>query len=952
MVGIKFFKKRSVNKLSLGTIATINQKKQHSESGYMKKILNSILFILGVISITSLFGASSLENAMLIEQLKKDKSLQSDLKAEQQKMKTSNASTSSAKDIKTVPAEQPVKEPIAKDENNEKKATDEKPNQTYTADNYYKNFTPFFYQDQISLVDEIEKRQIQVNSNKVLERFGAKFFINQNGDLSTTGVPDDYILATGDSIKISVYGLSEYEGELAINNDGKIVIPQVGALTIRGLKYKDAKSTIYNKLKATYPNTNINITIGNTTPFSVSVVGEVVKPGLYTVNALSKVKDALFRAGGISNIGTLRDIQVKRNGKVVATFDLYDLLRGGKDNGDVYLYPGDIIFVPTAKKLVYLDGNVKSPAVYELQGNETLKDLLEVSGGLNSDTSKTVKIFRSQNGARTLFEAKQDEKVSLHDGDKIVVGKISDVTDNVVYLYGNIYKNDSISIIKNDTVGSLFKRLVDFYGTEKVFMSNSDMSYFLVKRVDKDTLEPKILSGNLLSAISGDKTLDVKLQSEDKIFIFNQSMTQDIKYISVGGEVLRGGKFKYFNGMKLIDALMASGTKKESDLTKIKVLSLKSDNSYDIKYYDFESANSVLLNPYDDINVSNFNKDDTFEKITIKGAVVNEGTYLYSKDLLLSDLLKQAGGLKQNANKEHFELVSYRIENGVRKHNISIISFKEALEKNLTLHPFDEVMIRQISQWNEAKSITLNGEVKYPGIYTIMPGEKLSSVLKRAGGLTPTAFIKGAVFTRVDIQKIQQDAFKKQLDDLESSMLYLSTQPDEAGKTGGSGEMLQILDSVRKRAAETTMLGRLSIKLASNMEEFEKSPYDLVLKAGDTLTIPDMEQSVAIMGEVMNTTAVTYIKDNGIWDYIDQAGGLKESADNEGIFIVKANGESKRMKKHFLFGYSDPEIETGDTIVVPFKMNRFSGLKFAKDITSIIYQIAVSAAALKTVGAL
>ncbi|MDD2697966.1 MAG: SLBB domain-containing protein [Arcobacteraceae bacterium] len=931
----------------------------------MKKIFTRLAFMIGLFGAYYLFGATTAETTALITQLKNDKSLQDKLKTEMQKTTANSNSKDKTLDKNLNTTKEDMKLTLVNDNNNSKQSDlnatdvnsskpkfDENGKEIYTLDNYYKNFTPFFYEDQISLVGEIEKRQVSNKENTILERFGAKFFNNTSGDLMTTGVPDDYILSTGDSLKIAVYGLSEYEGELEINKDGKVIIPQVGAITVRGLKYKVARSVIYNKLKATYPNTTINVTIGTTSPFSVSVVGEVKKPGLYTLNALSKVKDALFLANGISDIGTLRNIEIKRNGKVVAVFDLYELLKGGKDNGDVYLYPGDVVFVPAAKKTVYLDGNVKAPAIYELQNNETLKDLMEISGGSNSDSTTTVKIFRSENGVRTLFEAKQNEKIALHDGDKIVVGKISDVTDNQVVLYGNIYKNDSISISKNDTVGSLFKRLISFYGTEKVFMSNTDMNYFVVKRVDKDTLEPKILSGDLLSAINGDKASDVKLQSEDKIFIFNQSMTQDIKYITVNGEVLRGGKFKYFNGMKLIDALMVAGTKKESDLNKIKVMSLKSDHSYDIRYYDFKSANNVELNPYDDINVTNFNNSEAFEQITIKGSVLNEGTYIYSKGLTINDLINLAGGLRQNANREHFELVSYSIENGVRKHNIQIVSFADATKNNLPLKAFDEVMIRQISQWDEAKTITLKGEVAYPGIYTIMPGEKLSSVIKRAGGLTPTAFVQGAVFTRVDIQKLQQDAFKKQLDDLESSMLYLSSQPDEAGKTGGSAEMLQILDSIRKRAAETTMLGRLSIKLSANLDAFEKSEYNVVLKAGDTLVIPEMEQSVAIMGEVMNTTAVTYIENNTLWDYIDQAGGMKESADDEGIFVVRANGESQRIKKRFLLGYSNPEIRTGDTIIVPFKMNRFSGLKFAKDITGIIYQIAVSAAALKTVGAL
>ncbi len=802
------------------------------------------------------------------------------------------------------------------------------------------------------MVEEIEKRQVIVQKDVVLERFGIKFFKNSSSEIPTSGVPDDYILSTGDSLKISVYGLSEYDGELEINKDGKIIIPQIGALSIRGLKYKVAKATIFSKLSSTYPNTTINITIGNTSPFAVSVVGEVNKPGLYTVNALSKVKNALFMAGGISNIGSMRDIQIKRNGRVVATFDLYELIKSGKENGDIYLYPGDVIFVPSAKTLVHLDGNIKNPAIYELQNNETLQDLIRFAGGLNSDSTKTVKIFRGEKGIRTLFEAKLNEKVILYDGDKVMAGKISDVTDNLVYLYGNIYKNESISIAEKDTVGSLFKKLINFYGNEKVFMSNTDMGYFLVKRVDKKTLQPKVLSGNLFEAINGNKSLDIELQSEDKIFIFNKSITQDIQYIMVGGEVLRSGKFKYFDGMKLIDGIMAAGIKKESDLTKIKVTSVKSDNTYNIKYYNYGVANNIILNPYDDINITNFAINNDFEEITINGSVITGGTFNYSKDLTLNELIDMAGGLKQNANKEQFELISYKVQNGVRTHDVKILNLKESLATNLKLNPFDEVMIRQVAHWNDQKTIILKGEVNYPGEYTIMPGEKLSSVLKRAGGLKETAFVEGSVFTRLDIQKIQQEAFQKQLNDLESSMMYLSTQPDEAGKSSNSAELLQALDSVRKRAEETKMIGRLSIKLSKNINEFTNSPYDIVLKAGDTLTIPEIEQSVAIIGEVMNNTAVTHIDGKDLFDYLDQAGGLKESGNEQGIFIVKANGEAKKLTKYFLIGYSNLKIEAGDTIVVPFKIDRFSGLKFAKDLTSIIYQIAVSAAALKTVGAL
>ena len=921
----------------------------------MRSLIRSI-FVAGLLVGAIAFGATTAQNIALIEQLKKDKSLQEAAKNEIKKqapqgvlqkdatLKTPIGKTANATD-ENATTEDPLE---ISDENNISLGKEKK----YTQENYYKAFTPFFYEDQISLVEEIEKRQVPAYQDTILERYGMNFFKSAGETLPTAGVPDDYILSDGDSLKIAVYGLYDYEGELEINKDGKIIVPKVGAIAIRGLRYKVARSTVYSRLISTYPNSTIVITIGNTTPFSVSVVGEVRKPGLFTMGALSKVKDALIAAGGIGQNGTMREIQVRRDGKVVATFDLYDLLRGGKDHGDVYLYPNDVVFVSPTKNIVYFDGNVKMPAIYELKPNETLQDLLRISGGAYSDATETIKIFRSKNGARTLFEVDKNDKTILQDGDRIVIGKTSQVTDNRVFLYGNVYQNESLSIVKNDTVGTLFQRLIDLYGIEKVFMPHTDMGYFLIKRVDAKTLESKIFSGDLARAIAGDKNFDVVLQSEDKIFILNQSITQDIRYVSVDGEVLRSGKFKYFDGMKLIDALMTSGIKKESDLQKIKVTSITKENSFVVKHYTFEEAYSVLLKQYDEILVQNFQESSDYQKVSINGAVMNGGVFNYFDGMTLADLLNLAGGFRQYANQETIELVSYEVVSGVRKHSVTTLKLKDALAKNYQLKPFDEIMIRQISEWNEAKTITLQGEVNYPGVYTILPGEKLSSVIKRAGGLKDGAFVQGAVFTRVDIQKLQQEAFQKQLNDLESSILYLATQPDEAGKSSGSAELLQFLDSIRKRGEATQMIGRLAIKLDSNMEAFEKSPYDLVLKAGDTLVIPQIEQSVAIMGEVMNTTAVTYLSEKDLWDYVENAGGIKESGDEEGIFVVKANGEAKRIKKYFLLGYVNTKIEAGDTIVVPFKIDRFSGLKFAKDVTSIIYQIAVSAAALKTVGAL
>jgi protein involved in polysaccharide export with SLBB domain len=906
--------------------------------------------VLIALSFTFAVAATMYDNASLIEQLKNDKTLQDKVKKEYSQKQVSTQS----KDVnKTKIDTNSTFNKFQKTEVNETNETNEtKQKRKYTKENYFEQYTPFFFEDQISLVENIEKKQVVVNDKK-LERFGVKFFQPTSQIMIPSGAPDNYIVATDDSIKISVYGVDGFETELTVNKEGKIIISNVGAISVRGLEYSQVKKVIKSKLWATYPNSDVIVTIGNMSPFSVSVVGEVKKPGMYTLSALSKVKDALIASGGVSENGTMRNIVVKRNGKVAAVFDLYKLLRDGNDNGDIVLRSGDIIHIPLTKKQVWLSGNVKNPAIYELGKNENLQDLLYFSGGVNSDATQSAKITRSNKGQKELFEAKLDDKFSLADQDKIVIGKIADVLNNEVTLAGNVYRKEAISIVKDETVGSLFAKLIKEYGQEKILMPNSDMNYFLVKRVDVNTLQEVILSGNLANAIKGEKSSDVALKTSDKIYIFNKSMTEDIKFVSVNGEVLRSGKFKYFSGMTLADALKAAGTKKESDLKRVKITSIMADQTMQIKYANSAEGHKIKLNSYDDINVTDIATNNDYPKVKISGAVMREGSFTYGEGMTINDLLNLAGGLKQNALKETFELVRYDVKNQTRQYSTKIMNLNEASISNMILKPFDEVMVRSVTNWDTNKTIAIKGEVKFPGVYTILPGERLSSVIKRAGGFTNEAFVEGSVFTRVDVKKIQEEAFKRQLDNMESTALYMSTQPVGAGESSSDkSQLLKALNEIRARAKETPIVGRLSLNLSLNVDGFLNTTSDVVLKGGDVLAIPSVEDSIAIMGEVMTPTAVTFEKDKNAMDYIARAGGIKQSADEDGIFIIKANGEAKKVAKHFLFGYGSNEIQKGDTIVVPVKINAFSGMQFAKDITSIIYQIAVSAAALKTLGTL
>ena len=283
-------------------------------------------------------------------------------------------------------------------------------------------------------------------------------------------------------------------------------------------------------------------------------------------------------------------------------------------------------------------------------------------------------------------------------------------------------------------------------------------------------------------------------------------MTEDIKFVSVNGEVLRSGKFKYFSGMTLADALKAAGTKKESDLKRVKITSIMADQTMQIKYANSIEGHQIKLNSYDDIDVTDIATNNDYPKVKISGAVMREGSFTYGEGMTINDLLNLAGGLKQNALKDTFELVRYDVKNQTRQFSTKILNLNESRVSNMALKPFDEVMVRSVTNWDTDKTIAIKGEVKFPGVYTILPGERLSSVIKRAGGFTNEAFVEGSVFTRLDVKKIQEEAFKRQLDDMQSTALYMSTQPVGAGESASDkSQLLKALNEIRERAKETPL---------------------------------------------------------------------------------------------------------------------------------------------------
>ena len=587
-------------------------------------------------------------------------------------------------------------------------------------------------------------------------------------------VGPDYVVGPNDEIRISLWGRVNAEYNLFVDREGQVKLPFAGVVTLAGLTFPEAKDFLHKELSRYYnPNeVKMNVSMGALRSIRVFVVGKAVRPGSYTISSLSTLVNALFASGGPGKSGSMRNVQVKRGGETVTSFDLYDFLIKGDKTKDVKLEPEDVIFISTAGPLVALAGDVKVPAIYELKGETTLKQLLEMSGGLNE----------------TAFSG------------RLQVERISENSRSVVI---------------------------------------------------------------------------------------------------------------------------------ESSLDKIKPADFKIEPGDIIRFFTIVSDRKI---------------------VRIAGAVFREGEYGIGAGMTVKDLIEMSGGLAFNAFYEDAELTRViPAQSGPETKKIHF-NLKKALsddkEHNIGLEPNDFILVRPIPEWELYRTVELRGEVRFPGVYTVMKGERLSSVIKRAGGFTGKAYIKGAVFTRESVKQIQQNGLDESIDRLEQELLVHSV---EAGQQVLGEEDVKIQQSVLARQKfmlakmrTAKALGRVIISSEGNGTS-EDSYEDIVLEHGDFLSIPEMPSQVQVMGAVYNQTAFLHKLDMSVGGYIKKSGGLTRTADEDEIYILKVDGTASKANG---WGLNSSRLDPGDTIVVPQEIEKTYWLKELKDITQILYQIAVTAGVL------
>lgn len=711
------------------------------------------------------------------------------------------------------------------------------------------------------------------------EPFGYDLF-DQQADSFRPGtdipVPADYVLGPGDRVEVQLFGKENRRFVLAVTRDGILQFPQLGPIGVAGMSFDDVRAMLEAQVAESMIGVQASVTMGKLRSIRVFVLGDVRSPGAYTVSSLSTVTNALFVSGGIRHTGSLRNLQLKRAGRVVTTLDLYDLLLNGDTSRDARLQPGDVVFVGPVGKTVSLSGEVVRPATYEVTGPTTIDDLIKLGGGL-LPTAYVQKValerIRGQTD-RTVatldLTGPQGGRALVQSGDHLRVYSVFDRAENVVLLTGAFERPSLVEWRKG-------MRLTDAIPDLRQLQPRADRDYILIRREVGPERRVEMLSASLAAALADPASeANLELHSRDQLVAFQSEGSR----------------------MDLLAPLIKqlkqqAGIQQEAQIAEV------------------------------------------------TGRVKAPGTYPLTAHMTVTELLRAAGGGTDDAYPREVEITRRVVVDGQRR-QIShlVVNLADPVAAQTPLWPYDTVNVRPIEGWNKSEVVTLAGEVKLPGKYVIQPNETMESVIRRAGGFTDQAYLQGAVFSREEIRKRQQEELQRQARRLRAELLQVQLDyrgPEKQDIDANRVRQLGALLSEELTDAEA--LGRVVVDVASAAS----GEKPVILRDGDSITIPRQPSEVTVLGEVSYPTTHLFQDQYSYRDYLRLSGGFSARADKSAAFVVRINGEVLALDQA-------KEAMPGDVIIVPFKVDRGRGLFVTATIAQIIGQLAITAASFKTVG--
>ena len=634
-----------------------------------------------------------------------------------------------------------------------------------------------------------DNKEMLFNGNKV---FGRDIFNNTSLTFEPAmniATPQNYVIGPGDNIKLDIYGASQKSDIYTVSPDGDITVEGYGPIHVSGMSVSRAQAHLRSTLGSRYSSSSIKIGLGQTRTIIVNIMGEVQAPGTYTLSAFASVFHALYMAGGISELGTLRNIKVFRRGSLVTVVDVYDYILNGKLTGNVRLQDNDVIVVGTYDAMVSIQGKVKRPMYYEMKKTESLASLLNYAGGFVHDAyRKSVRVIRNNDSKRSVFNIGEFDfsAFKIHDGDDVSVDSIIDRYENMVEVKGAVFRPGKYQL-----------------GGEITTVRN------LLEQCD-GVMEDAITTRGVMHRMNPDRTLSVLP-------------------VDIGG--------------------ILAGTSPDIPLQNEDVLFVPSKTD-----------------------------QQTERTITIHGEVMYPGEYRYADNETLEDFVLQAGGLKESASTVKVD-VSRRIidskaieSNGITAENFSF-ALKEGFvidgEPGFILKPYDEVYVRKSPGYQTQQNVYIEGEINFPGTYAMSKREtRLSDIVKAAGGVNSLAYVKGA---RLERRISPEERIRMQQ---VITVVEHQTVSD---------------DSLDLKKLDFGDIYYVGIQLDKALEE-PGSDYDLVMREGDKIIVPEYNNTVTISGNVLYPNTVAYKKGKKASYYINQAGGFGNRARKHSTYIVHMNG--------------------------------------------------------------
>jgi polysaccharide biosynthesis/export protein len=818
---------------------------------------------------------------------------------------------------------------------------------------------------------------VQVSArDRELERFGVA--ILSTGMREPNAMPmdlpvgPDYVVGPGDGLAIDLWGGVSQRMVRVVDREGRISLPEAGPMLVSGRTLGDVQMTVQQALRMQYRDVSADVSLSRLRTVRVYVVGEVTEPGAYDVSSLSTPLNALVAAGGITAHGSLRMLKHYRGKQLIEVVDTYDLLLRGVVSDQKRLENGDSLLVPPVGAQVTIEGMVRRPAIYELQGKTNLEAALELAGGiLPAAALQHVEVERLvAHQSRTMFSLDLSEKdgaeltasklneFQIQDGDRIHIFPIAPYNDKTIYLQGHVLRPGRYSYRDGMTVSDLLSSYADL-------LPEPAGNYAEIIRLNPPDFRPSVEGFELTAALASPSNAP-KLQPLDTVRVFSRYDFETAPQVWVGGEVRSPGEYYMSGKAHLRDAIyLAGGISSDAALDSAQLFRTGKDGKMKILSVNLGEAlsgkpeDNLLLDSNDRIIVQRNSAKVDPPTVYVKGEVAKPGRYPLTSNMHVEDLIRVSGGLKRSADLQHAILTQQENKEtpGAPAESLAI-NLSGAMEgkpdENLLLNSGDVLTIRQIPGWNDlGATVIIRGEVLHPGTYGIRPGESLGSVLEKAGGFTAQAYPYGTVLTRREVRELEMKTHEELIARVKAEAVELKALPENDTDQKNAKLTAVAQTETTLTQLETNLpVGRVVIQTSPTLKSFEQAAAETPLRNGDVVTIPKKANYVLVNGQVFNATAIGYVAGRSANWYLSQAGGLTQLADKKAVFVIHANGSVLAAKNNNGLWSGDPlnaVLLPGDSIVVPEKAPRIGSRNWTALIQTaqVATSVAVAVAYLK-----